>query len=50
MTKKEKMMGHKGTTIERLHDVISDRFDALERRMAALDGNSSSIVTAGGSS
>ena len=34
LTKKEKMIGHKVTTIERLHDVISDRFDALERRVA----------------
>eukprot|EP00908_Phaeocystis_cordata_P025504 Transcript_7956.p1 GENE.Transcript_7956~~Transcript_7956.p1 ORF type:complete len:680 (-),score=124.39 Transcript_7956:256-2295(-) len=50
LTKKEKIIGHKVTTIERLHDAISDRFDALERRMAALDGNSLSIVTAGGSS
>lgn len=37
LTKKEQQIGHKVTTIERLHDTLTDRFDSLAETIKALE-------------
>jgi len=37
LTIKEKQIGHKVTTIERLHDTLTDRFDSLAETIKALE-------------